>query len=266
MLRTKKTPKSRWMLITVVFLGFIILLIAGVLLVRVMVIFSHSHYDGHHELIVEITRSSRTAAVIAFSPDVHTASVLWIETQNVNIPYLEKQLQIPFDAIAISQSNTLSLKQLVSDLFFHNLKSHTTLTLIDAFNLLVYTYSLPASSISQEEINLDKENLPNHALGQLFIDHALYNEASSVSIVNATGVSGVGNTIAKVLTNIGANVIAVNTSNKIEKSSKITFAGKKQYSQTRISDILGIPLSTFPTPSLSDIMVIIGRDKVNDFR
>src|SRR5260221_2736739 len=267
MLRTKKAPKSRWILITVVFLGIIVLLITGVILVRLMGVFSRSHFDGHHELIVEFIKSPNTAAVVAFSPDTHAASLLWIDASKVDNSYLKKQLQLPFDATVISDSKATSLKQLVSDLFFHHEKSHTSLTLVDAFNLLVFAYTLSPSAISQEVINLSGENVSTSKqginsgrVGQLFIDHTLYNGASSVIVINATGISGVGNNVAKVLTNVGANVIAVNTSNNIESISKITYVGKKQYSQIRISEILGIPLTTFPTPLLSDITVIIGKD------
>src|SRR5258706_5406222 len=130
MLRRNKAPKSRWVLITVVFLGIIILLITGVVLVRILNVFSQSHFDGHHELIVEFTKSSKAVAVVAFSPDNHTASVLWIKAPQVDTHYLEKQLQVPFDATVNSQSNAVSLKQMVTDLFFHNVRAHSKLTLI----------------------------------------------------------------------------------------------------------------------------------------
>ena len=69
-----------------------------------------------------------------------------------------------------------------------------------------------------------------------------------------------GNKIARLIGNLGGNVILVDSSKETESKSKIVYKNDS-YTVRKISKILGVPAEKKEMNSISDVIVIIGKDK-----
>lgn len=119
--------------------------------------------------------------------------------------------------------------------------------------------------------NLDKE------LKSIYLDSEIANEKLSISIVNSTGINGLGKRISRFVTNFGGRVIDVNSRNEEIKESFILYKEESK-SLDYLSNILGIKnkkkISEFSTGSAvehpeiikSDIVVVLGLDIPEDLK
>ena len=126
----------------------------------------------------------------------------------------------------------------------------------------------------EESFSISKSEATRGTVGQagesivseLFIDPTIQEEKVTIEIINATGRSGLGQRLERLLSHIGGNVIAVTTSSKRMKISSVTYFGDKTYTLSRIHLILKIPLVYTEKSQLADITIVIGDDIINTKR
>lgn len=246
MRKTRPTARGRGIKIAAIFLGFIAILISLSLVVKLYILFAKSRFDGAHQFIL-LARSASVDEVIAFNPD----------TKSISVANLKTSTGIPLDAtvsIVNPSKDPFGLtQQLIS-----GLGNDTSLTIVDRIRLFFFAHSLDSSRVNTESaknINLLIQSFPS-----FFIDHTLYQENIAVSVVNATGMAGVGERIAKTLGVIGVNVVSVSTADNITQSTNITYVGESTYTLSRLSHLLGInPTHIASGNPLADITVTIGK-------
>lgn len=97
-----------------------------------------------------------------------------------------------------------------------------------------------------------------HILPEMFNENDIINDKTSIQIINATGIDGVGGRATEFLRNAGFNVVSVETGK--EGSSKIIYrVGEGNVSFKRLKGIFGFSAEKKEETTIADITVIIGK-------
>lgn len=110
-------------------------------------------------------------------------------------------------------------------------------------------------------LSLDKEILDNN-LRDFFVEKKVRDENLRVEVVNSTIVLGLGNRAGRVLSNMGANVINVGSTDQPLSSCQIQTTGKIRNSQTvaRIVQIFSCQVTDLAESGRADVVVILDQD------
>lgn len=247
--------------IALLFFIFCALLIGVSLLVKLTLVFLSAKFDGSHQVILEVQSAPTEASLVALSPDNQTASVLHISSSSGGD--FGKYLGIPVD-MKVTADPTLALSDLGQYILFH-LNKKDTLNMIDRVRIFLYTSQLKATDISQKAITLnDHSGAFDSIIPELFNDHTLYSENVTIAIVNGTGVVGLGNAAARVVSDLGGNVISVSTGN-ITSVSSLVYHGQQSYTTKRLADIFHAKIHQTTSTMLSDIVITIGENDAAQF-
>lgn len=265
-----------------------LIILISVLLRFAAVLFA-SKFDGKHRFTVDIQTPSAKHWIVSIEPISSSGSIL--EVSGVRTRQIGKLLKIPTDG-KIAQRNDAEVSEntiafVFLDTILHYKNTDTNLTLVDLLRLSISSYGLSSSAVKVSQLALPVNDYETDKLMSTFFkDSEIAREAVSIQVINGTDVSGFGNRLARLLSNCGATVIAVSTASHTVKSSRITYVGKKTYTVSRLSRILGFPtymldttaVST-PTPiplelepsqapidrqqSISDIIIVIGEESAS---
>jgi len=258
----KKKDQGKNTKIGVYFFIFILGIIFISLLFKGLLIVKNSKFqdDSRFNFLISNNKDSE---IISFLPQNHSVSVLKIEG---NLENIHKFLQVPIDGEIRSASLVLEkpISQVLSNIFFGFKDIKTNFTVLDLFRIFLFTkttspgnFTLRTVSANLDEAALDKISLI------LFSDPKIADENLSVGIVNATDEFGVGNRLARLISNISGNVVLVSTSQNMQEKSVILYKAKKSYTLKRLSKLLGFEVIENKSQSLADITIQIGKDYKN---
>ena len=249
--------------------AIIYLLIVGILIIvaiviRVIFLMFHTSYDGKHQYIVAITRSAKQADIIAFSPDADEANKIRVlQVKGVFRPRnLSRQIGIPIDAqIDYTQGKEIKLKDTMKDIFFrfHLLPVSEQMNVMDAFRLMLFAGGVKEADIIQKTVILPLSEDAQHQLKNFFQDKTIFSEGLSITVINATGRSGIGNSFGKILSHVGANVIAVDTAETERELTTIEYSGFGGWTIQRLEKLLAIKANKVKKTGFSDIIITIGK-------
>lgn len=248
----KKKRENKNLQLAVLFGLVIIFFIILSLVIKLFLLFRESKFDGQHAINIQAI-SKQEVDFISFSPSTKTISILKLDPK-------DRFLEVPIDG-KILYDNNLS-KQNLSRLFLKSAVSGRVeeLTIIDVLRLIFFSRSLKSGSVYERSLQKDtSEVLKQDIINQTFKDDDLSLEKKSIEIINATDTFGLGSRLANLISNIGGDVILVN-SQPAEKKSKIIFYKNSSYTVERLSKYLGIPSVRTDERRLADITVIIGED------
>jgi hypothetical protein len=111
---------------------------------------------------------------------------------------------------------------------------------------------------------LSHESTSNNSLiTQTLTDTDIASESVSIQIINATNISGVGQRLGKVLTNMGANVVDVSSAQTMQKKTTIAYYGEQSYTLGRLQKILAVKATKLTRQPIANIVITIGTDKNN---
>lgn len=245
------------------FVGALVgLLVLAAVVIRIILVFHQSTYDGKHQYILSVKEPNKTE-IIAFNPDTQTIHSLIINGNVDSNP--ESKFLIPIDSTAIS-SEDLSLSDITTTLVFHGGKMRTTMTPVDAVSLLFFYHTVDSENISSQTVSLDEMTSKKSNLSKLFLNETLYKEGKSIAIVNATDVSGLGTTVATLMSNIGGNVVSITTADKSSETSSVAYTGDLSYTASHLARVLHMPLIHLPGITISDITITLGKDSISLFQ
>lgn len=177
-----------------------------------------------------------------------------------------------------SELNTQEIKTLVEKSFWEGVRgADTNLTLLDfgriwyaisktkidkmeiidfqKLNSLKKTYLLD----NTEVFEVDSSSLDT-VLGTLFYNPQVLAERRTVEIINGTGKAGFGNKLARIINNMGAQVLFVKTAEGLVKNSSILARDKTSYTVRKISRTFQISKIEDKKEANVDISVFIGED------
>lgn len=248
--------------IAIVFFAFLIIIVAVSLIFKTIDVvmaskfedskrFTLSISDGKNLEVVSLSPSSKNIEIFKLSGDIKPAEV-------------GRFLEIPIDGFISFPSLNLNQKinsTLMSAILNCN-KIKTNLTIIDFLKLMWLAKSIPESSVDIIQVG-NAAGEPDKIIGRLVTDDFIEKDNQTIQIINATSVNGLGSRLAKLISNMGGNVIFVMTENNQRKKSSITYIDKKTYTIEKLQKVLGYEVVKEPNNALSDITIIIGEDKLD---
>jgi hypothetical protein len=135
---------------------------------------------------------------------------------------------------------------------------------LDCLRLFLFAKGVGLGSIYQRELTkLTNDAQKSTLLSLSFTDPAIYRENQSIQIVNAANIYGLGAKLANLITNIGGTVILISTG-EVGEDSRIVYYGKKTYTVDKLSQFLGIPAQSTNSKGVADVIITIGKKKVNN--
>lgn len=247
------------------FLLVVGVVIAASLLFRAIVIIKNSNFDGSKPYILAFSYKN-TLDLVVIKPDEKMVSRLIVRhLKDVNDAVGD--LGIPWDTKVVLKE-PLGDDNGASVLFgsFRGLQvTGKNLTAYDFYRLGFAIKEFSSKTTNKESIDFsEKENLYDDILTEVFSDKNILSEGKTISIVNATGTSGIGSKLESVLTHLGGSVIAVENGEKISQTSSISYHGDGSYTTERVGKLLKIKPLRVDGKGLSDILIVLGEDKASN--
>lgn len=254
---------ARSMRTLLLFCGVVLLLILGSFTIKFLSVLKQSTYDGQHRFTLLVEHTKKDATVISFDPTTRSVSEVFLSGKK-DFSDPGKYLGIPINGkIKDSEkyTDTTNVRNKLLSYILTLKNKERGLTSIDVFQLWLLTSGLQKKDFEIKKIST---NTPQDALDEkleeLFIDEALANEKISVEIVNATGITGRGSRLERMLSNIGIPVVQVTTASRPENHSLIQYADESTYTLKKLKQLLTYKSSQMSEQGLSDILIIVGRD------
>lgn len=274
----QKQPSGKTIRFALFFVVFIFLIIIGSFVSKGIGVIKSSLFDGQHRFTLLLQSQNNSESIlVSFSPKENSGSILRVlGKQAGSAKELSVLLGIPIDAFVSFPSN-LQLKEGEADVFlpmafweitFNFNKIKTNITLLDAVRLMLIARGIPKHDIIDKTYDFSLSSKGAQDLGaldlliySLFSDSAILDEKRSIHIINASGISGLGNRLARIITNMGGNVVAVTTGDSILPVSEIAYSEGKYYTVKKLQKLLQSKILHTSKQAISDIVIIIGKDK-----
>lgn len=245
----KKSKSGRYIASAVLFIVFVVGIVVVTMLVKVISHLSQSKFDTAHQFILAAGEINPTLFVI----DPDTNSLVQVRINGVKESDVGLKLFIPIDSLNIRSFDAST--QTASSYFQHLVFSGgiSNLTILDRVRLWWFVKGLKSDAITKVD---------RSSLGTTLIDKSLYQEAKTIAIINASGVVGLGNRFAKLLTTLGGNVISVTTADQLAEKTSVVSYTSVGYTESRLERILQVKTQvvTAISPQLSAITVTLGKD------
>lgn len=247
------------------YLFAVIIVIIVALLVKVVFIIQQSKFDGSHDFILAVTKQNVVKEVIAFHPQIPAVSTLAIQDPNILYGTLAKEYGITTDGyIQIDNSSQIGadVTPFLWSSILHTADWQSNLTVFDKIRLLLFSKSVTTNNKTTEMISLiNPAPASETTIINTLTDQGIADENISIQIINATNITGFGQRLGRVLTNMGADVIDVSTAQNIQEKTTIQYFGTKSYTVNRLAKLLGIPATEIATQPIANIVITLGSDK-----
>lgn len=264
MKRKKRTPKPESIRLAFVFFVLVALFIAISLVFRVSVLVANSKFDSANRFNVKV-QNSKDIMILSFSPRSQSISALDIQKASRELS-INKFLAIPIDGYI---TTTLNIKEskvpnLMQNFILNYGGLKTDITIIDMLRLYLFVNTVPKHYILEETISTSFSSAQiDKIVGLLFKDELIEKENKVIQVVNTTDRVGLGGRLARIISNMGGNVVLVKSSDKTERKSTISYFGKKNYTVEKLEKILGYSTKPMATKTIADIVILIGTDSID---
>lgn len=265
--RRKKTNTNN-LQIAAIFAIFVGSLLVISLLLKLFLLIRQSTFDGVNRFTIAVSNNKDAKTVISASSDTQSLSVLTIKG-SIPLSRIGKFLETPIDgkisdSAYVEDLNQKNIEKTLRSMILRYKNLQTNLTIIDLARLWFFSRTLSYSSILTSEISTTSEEEKIDKISySLFSDPSIVEEKMSIQIINGTNVSGLGNRLARLITNMGGNVVVVSTSDEIIDHSQILYVRKNTYTVERLQKVLGFPTVETKQQGLSDITIKIGTNSLN---
>lgn len=278
-MRKKKKNASRAshqsMRVAVVFILSVVFLMLISLTFKTVLLIKQSKYTDDYNFTIGILtplnkdNTEKKGEVISFDPLKQKITKLSFKEPIKKQEQLASITRVPIDSIvehkAFDRSNhdiASSLKKLLFN--FGTLK--TELTIIDAARLFLFAQTVPGQNLRNEEVSRFGSGVSlDSKAASLFTDSRITDEKVTIEIVNGTDVSGLGNKVARMILNIGGNIISVTTARKTVNTSTIQYS-QKTYTFERLEKLFDFQAIQKKQTGISDIIITIGEDRAEEFK
>lgn len=155
----------------------------------------------------------------------------------------------------------------ISDALLKKRGVSTSLTFYDLLRLFLVVKGIPRANISQQTISLPQNGtIIDDITRSFFVDPKIVEDNVTIEIRNGTSIPGLGKRLERAITTMGGTVISVTNADKIVTTSQIEYREEKKNSDTlkRLQRLLLMPAIPLSSPTLSDIIITIGKDRVKE--
>ena len=260
----KKESRLRNTKIAIVFFVILLFFLSLSLVFKIVLIVRAGQFDDSKRFNLTIS-DNKKIKVISLSGNSKTITVFELRG-NIGSKEAGQLLEIPVDGFILSSSLDLNQKpdKLFLESIFNAKTLQTNLTIIDLLKLLIFSKSIPSSLVVTKNISTDlTAPESDKIIGRLVSDELIEKDNQTIQIINGTDKEGLGNRLARLVTNMGGDVIIVATSDVLRKKSLISYIDQKTYTVERLEKILEYPAIKAGTDAISDITIVIGEDKIS---
>lgn len=249
-----------------VYFALVLSLIITAFIFRAISVINNSKFDGENRFTVALADKGVLKGIISFEPSTSSLSILKIRPDFiVRVDQMNARLGLIPDGYIISDSLPdldNSVPAVIQSLFWQLHTSKKNITAYDIFQLWLYSTKIPSSTINAREIgkNVSASDIDKN-IALLFPDERIAGENLSLQIINAAGVTGLGARLERVLTNMGGNIVSIQTAPETSAASTISYFDQEDsYSLTKIKKLLQFKLEKLTEQGIADIVITIGED------
>src|SRR5581483_7842937 len=275
MIRRKRVKKDS-LLLASLFVSFLFVLFVVSILLKVGTLVKDSRFDSIHRFNLVLSSKDKQvtkdkqAVVISFSPATVSMSELKI-AQGIPYTYVGRFLEIPIDGFVLENSTEDFRSENIADLTksfvtrYRNLS--TNLTFVDMVRLWWFSKFISfhdittATFVADPQVSLDLA--ADNISSQLFGDDAIIKDKESISIRNASDLVGFGNRLARLISNIGGNVVSVETADSEAEKTQIVYSGSKSFTVKKLEKLLSVSAQQTKVNSIADITITLGKDRLS---
>jgi hypothetical protein len=262
-MRKQKTSALSNTKIAIVFFALLVFIVVVSFICKIIIVIKNGQIDSSRSINLSISNDKNTE-IMSLSPSLKSITIFKL-SDKVTSSEAGRLLEIPLDGSIVSGSLNLNQKanSLFKNLFLSYNKLRTSLTIIDIAKLIMLSGTVSENNINTLVVNSGEGSELDATVSRLISDTFIQKDNKTIQIINGTEVSGLGNRLARIVTNMGGNVIIVATSESTRKESYILYSDKKSYTVERLEKMLGYKAMQEEKKTISDITIIIGEDKVD---
>jgi len=247
--------------IAIVFFVFLAFIVGLSVTFKIVGIIKDGQFDSSKRFNLAIT-NGRNIEVMSFSNSKNIA--VFKLDKNIKLFEAGRILEVPIDGFI--DLSTLDLNQKINSLFLKSILNYqtlkTNLTIIDLLKLFAFSSRVAQSDVTTKTIGYEAFGIATDKIvSRLVADEFIEKDNQTIQIINGTNIGGLGNRLARLITNMGGNVIIVATSDMPKKMSTISYIDEKSYTVEKLNKILGYELVLEADNAISDITITIGEDK-----
>lgn len=256
------------------FFGFLATVLVASLILKLVSTIIESKFDGTHRFTI-LVKGEGKQLVVSVEPVTNSVSLALISSQR----NIGRFLEIPIHA-NVFQGNRSDIENLFKkkenlepkdvSLFLGKLMisryQRSDMTMLDFIRVMAASYPVPKHLLKQKEIDLlINEYEIDKISSSLFLDKIIEQENASIEVMNGTEISGLGNRLARFISNMGGVVVSVKTSDRIQETSQIIYKGKRSYTVEALYSVLPFKILKHQgeDTTLSDIRIVIGTDSTD---
>jgi hypothetical protein len=217
---------------------------------------------------VAIGEENRTLGLVSFEPLTNSLSLLtFSKNSHLLFSALNRTVGVIPDGYIKTRYHLFlndAISSILKSLLFHQTSISQSTNFYDLLRFYLYANKISANSVLIQEIDPSSETTVfDKAVARLFSDSVLSQENISIEIVNATGQSGLGSRLERVISNLGGNVVSVKSALIIEPVSKIQFFGDVTYTLRKLGALIPYHQERLEKQSIAKIIIVIGKDNKN---
>jgi hypothetical protein len=257
----RKKQQGKSLKIAIIFCLFVLLLILMSIAVKTLILVKNSSFDGQNRFNVGIFQDKQVS-VVSFSPVTRSIAIINLKG-DLLANNISHYIGLPIDATIQTNNMVVDKKNLASDMskvLFNFDGKNTSLTIIDALRLWLFTKDVPTDFIYQRDAVSSDTLTINSFASSFFIDSAISNEKTTIEIINATQTYGLANRLAVLVTNMGGDVVLVSSLDKPQDNSQVLYSGDLNYTVKKLASFLKVKPVASSKRDISDVTIIIGKD------
>ena len=241
------------------YFGLLVLLIIIISIsFKTIDIIRKSEFDSKNRFTVAVL-NGKNLDLISVDPSIGQQTGIRVE----NAKSLDSidEFSIPVDVFVESDSDFSSeSKSVFLKMLLNKRELKSSLNVLDLLKLSIYSFGVDGEKFSYQNIRFGDEAKLNSLSSSEFIDETISQDKVNIQVTNSTEVGGLGNKIAKTITNLGGNVVLVNSS-KDKVGDSVIYYKEKTYTVEKLSKVLDIKIEKNETNSIADIIIVLGEDQ-----
>ncbi len=246
---------------------------------KIAVLFSESKFDGAHRFTIAINakeKENNAVLFVSFAPDANSLSIVEAVGESIDKNFSTKDITIPVDEYLVIDKDSMPsgdsgkkhIEKLLQSMLFQKREKGENLTPIDIIRLLYFTKTVDVNNVVFGKIIVSSKDALSSknkdAISGFFVDRAIVEENMSITIINGTGKSGYGATIADEIAQMGGNVVVVSTADETIAHSAIEAHSGNAYTVKKLHLLTDFPVVVKKRNGISDITILLGKDSLQE--
>ena len=243
----------------------VVLVILISLVIRGVLLFQQNVFDPAHHFTLAVTQQGIVKEIVSFNPQIPSISVLKIQDKQIPYATLAKDYGITSDGYVQVDDPSPINADITALMWFgvlHTATLQSNLTIFDTVRLFLLSKNVATNNEVTSDITLHNQNTQtNTEIIQALTDPDISSESISIQIINASNITGMGQRLGKVLTNMGANVVDVSSSQTVQKKTTMAYFGDQSFTLEHLQHLLQVSPKKLTTQPIANIVITIGTDK-----